>query len=173
MYIHQAVDTSGHWHDGQVSLRCRLTAAHHGKCTHGPVLGQHVYSILKREDRASRYSPFACTLHAGYAKQVMHVSVPLPPEKANSDALVLGSWQMQHIHTSRQSARNYSKRCTLSSLMHPHGDAWASSVPSRTSIYVSPCHLGTWMHAWSAWHRSHTAIDRRVHALDPKAWVAA
>ena len=102
------------------------------------MLGQHVYSILKREDRASRYSPFACTLHAGYAKQVMHVSVPLPPEKANSDALVLGSWQMQHIHTSRQSARNYSKRCTLSSLMHPHGDAWASSVPSRTSIYVVP-----------------------------------
>ena len=53
----------------------------------------------ERRRRASRYSPFACTLHAGYAKQVMHVSVPLPPEKVNSDALVLGSWQMHHIHT--------------------------------------------------------------------------
>ena len=50
-----------------------------------------------------------------------------------------------YIHTSRQSARNYSKRCTLASLMHPHGDAWVTSVPDRTSIYVSPCHLGTWM----------------------------
>ena len=101
-------------------------------------VGQHVYSILKREDRASHCSPFACTLHAGYAKQVMHVSVPLPPEKVNSDALVLGSWQMHHTHASRQSARNYSKRCTLSSLMHPHGDVWASSG------HPSTCPLATW-----------------------------
>ena len=97
----------------------------------------------ERRRRASRYSPFACTLHAGYAKQVMHVSVPLPPEKANSDALVLGSWQMHHIHTSRQSARNYSKRCTLSSLMHPHGDAWASSVPTTHATIVHP-HGDAW-----------------------------
>ena len=62
---------------------CRLTGAHHGKCTHGPVLGQHVYSILKRADKASGYSPLACTLHASYAMQAMHVLVPLPPEKMN------------------------------------------------------------------------------------------
>ena len=58
----------------------RLTAAHHGKCTHGPVFGQHVYSILKR---VSRYSPFACTSQASYAKLAMHVSVPLPPAKVS------------------------------------------------------------------------------------------
>ena len=46
-----------------------------------------------------------------------------------------------YIHTSRQSARNYSKQCTLSSLMHPHGDAWASSVPAG---HPSTCPLATW-----------------------------
>ncbi len=153
MYIHQDVDTSGHWHDGQSppALQADCSAS----------LEVHAWALVRAP----------CLLHpqerrqsiTGYAKQVMHVSVLLPPEKVNSNALVLGSWQMHHIHTSRQSARNYSKRCTVSSLMHPHGDAWASSVPSRTSIYVSPCHLGTWMHAWPAWHRLHTAVAMCVH----------
>ena len=47
----------------------------------------HVYSrlfsILKQQDKASRHSPFACTLHASYAKQAMHVPVPFLPEKVN------------------------------------------------------------------------------------------
>ena len=76
-------------------------------------------SILKREDNPSCYSPFACTLHASYAKQAMHVPVPLPPEKVSRlhhrmDALVLGSWQMHHhINQGKALACNYSKRCTL------------------------------------------------------------
>ena len=33
---------------------------------------------------------------------------------------------------------------TLGGLVHPHSDAWATSMSSRTFIYVSSCHLGGW-----------------------------
>ena len=71
------------------------------------------------------------------------VPVPLPPEKVNKlhHAMHWSSGAGKCI-TSRQSACNYSKRCTLSGLMHPNGGACVQSVASRTPIYTSHCLLG-------------------------------
>ena len=56
---------------------CRLTGVHHGDCTRGPVLGLHVYYILKRADKACTFTCQLLTIYIHQAVDTSGHSLPL------------------------------------------------------------------------------------------------
>ena len=151
MYIHQDVDTSGHWHDGQSppALQADCSAS----------LEVHAWALVRAP----------CLLYPQETRQSITVMPSRSCMYVNSDALVLGSWQMHHIHTSRQSARNYSKRCTVLNLMHPCTRRCLGVICAKQNIHLRvplpPGHLDACLACLAQIAHSH----RRVRALDQKA----
>ena len=114
---------------------CRLTGVHHGKCTHGPVLGQHVYYILKRADKASLF------WHAHYMPVTYYIHPP-----GCSYKWPLPHWMStpSYSPSSREKTKHHSLRMHITCQLCQAGRTCTCPLSTREGEQAAPNHEMLW-----------------------------